>query len=416
MRRAPLFVFLLLVQILPTLPFYLGLSKSMALGTTLAASLFIFIYWVHGAVWNRLPLSYSIEFLVRPVGWLLVIITFILLHATVAVRLLPIDLERLGQTLPPLAFLIVGGATMGLLMVRSSDREVDAAVKISFWFLCSLIAMRLIGVEPAVGALAKPMFPYTEVSHFALAFSPVLMFRTARARDSRKLAWIVFGVAIGFVLQSLSLLACCLLIAYVSRRLAWVAGVGLIVAAAGLPLELSYFSSRLDFSSDSRNLSALVYIQGWEQILESLRWSSGWGLGFEQLGFRDTESIAGSVIRSLTGGTDSNLRDGSFVLVKLVSEFGIFALLFVGALVVTMYRCARRLRGGDLDSTGTLIRCIIVAYAIDMFIRGPGYFCESGLLFVAAVAALRLERNPAAHSVASAARTVSGTLTGPSSA
>jgi hypothetical protein len=396
--RASLPVFLLLLQILPTLPIYLTVATSMALGTTLTAALFIFIYWTHAVIWNRLPPVDSIRFMGWPLTAFVLIVAFILLHAIVALRIQPsIDLDRMVQTLVPLAFLIVGGGTMGILLAQSSDREVERAADISFRFLCALIVMRLVGAEPDIGSLVKPMFPYVEVSHFVLAFSPILMFKAVRARSSRKMVWILFGLALGAVLQSVSLLACVLLIAYNARRFLVIACVGLVISALGLPFELDYFSSRLDFSAENRNLTTLVYIQGWEQILESLQWSLGWGLGFEELGFRQTESLASALIRGVTGGMDSNLRDGSFVLVKLVSEFGVFAMFMIVAFLLIVRRCARELRGGQLGAAATFIRCIIVSYVIDVFIRGPGYFSESSLLFVAAFSAWMLKLKAAPH-------------------
>ena len=41
----------------------------------------------------------------------------------------------------------------------------------------------------------------------------------------------------------------------------------LAILAVALPLELQYFSARLDFSDSTSNISVLVYLQGWQQLL-----------------------------------------------------------------------------------------------------------------------------------------------------
>jgi hypothetical protein len=390
--KSTLIICLLLVQVLPTLPFYFGLADSMAAGTAAASVLILFTCWMYGAVWAHLPLSRLLTSLILPFLVLVFLVPFILLHAIEASQLQAIDPTRLAQTQLPLALLIVGGITLGGQIVAASDQDMDSAARASFWFLTGFLVLRLFGAEPASPTGDKAIFPYAEVSHYALAFGPMLMYQATRADPSRQLRWIFFGIAVAAVLQSVSLMVCCLLIALVCRKLTLVVGLGVVVFGSGLPLELSYYTSRLDFSSDTRNLSSLVYIQGWEQILESVGWTSGWGLGFEQLGSRESETGAGTLIRAVTGGLDSNLRDGSFVLVKLVSELGIFGLALVMAFVVMAVRSVATLRCRRMTAARTFARCVVVSYLIDMFLRGTGYFTESTLLFIAGVTALQLER------------------------
>ena len=80
------------------------------------------------------------------------------------------------------------------------------------------------------------------------------------------------------------------------------------------------------------------------------------------------------------------------MLAKLGSEFGAVGLLLTILYLVSAARCMRKLRAGGEDSRTTFARCIVVAYAVDMFVRGPGYFTESTLLFVVAVSALMMHR------------------------
>jgi hypothetical protein len=167
-----------------------------------------------------------------------------------------------------------------------------------------------------------------------------------------------------------------------------VIGLAAVVVVAGLPLELSYFTSRLDFSGTVMNLSNLVYLQGWEMALESLSRSHGWGVGFQQLGLHGTDVPAAALIRIIMLGDDTNLTDGSFVFSKLVSEFGVIGIVLGIIYVIGATGCVLALRTKKGRCGTTLARCIVVSYGVDMFVRGPGYFVQSTLLFIAAMAVL----------------------------
>ena len=117
-------------------------------------------------------------------------------------------------------------------------------------------------------------------------------------------------------------------------------------------------------------------------------------LPFQQLGLRGTDVPAAELIRSITGTYDENLTDGGFVFSKIASEFGVAGVLLSIFYIVSAARSIRALRVGGSRSGVTLARCIVVAYGVDMFVRGTGYFVESTLLFVAAATTLMTNRGP----------------------
>jgi hypothetical protein len=194
------------------------------------------------------------------------------------------------------------------------------------------------------------------------------------------------------LLQSLALIVGCLLTAVACRRIIPVVALAVMALLAGLPQGIEYFSSRLDFSGGVLNLSNLVYVQGWELVQESFGRSAGWGVGFQQLGLRGTDVAAAELIRAITGAEDENLTDGGFVFSKIASEFGVAGVLFSILYVVAAAQSIRALRVGGGRSAITVARCIVVAYGVDMFVRGTGYFVESTLLFVAASTTLMINR------------------------
>jgi len=390
-----LILVILTAQLLPPLPQLLGLVTSHMAGTVMAAMFIMLVCLMNDLLpFSVLPRT-LLEFDARPALTIALIAGLLLLHAIIADRFLSLgDLARALESFVPLAAMLAGGAMLGAALSRCPDGAVDSTMRVSFWVLLVIALVPLSGVE-SNPIHPKPAFPFTETSHWALAFGPVLLYRAVRADERRKTAWVLASVLIGMALQSLSLLAGCVLIAVACRRLyllmlAIPAAVLLLLNAP--LLGLSYYTSRLDFSGTG--LSNLVYLQGWQLMQENWHLTSGWGIGFQQLGMHETQVAAEAMIRTVTGGLDENLTDGSFVLSKIVSEFGWFGVLLALAFVVLAVRCMKGLRART-ESSGaglTFARCVVVAYSVDMFIRGTGFFTQSTLMFLAALAVLRASR------------------------
>jgi hypothetical protein len=157
-------------------------------------------------------------------------------------------------------------------------------------------------------------------------------------------------------------------------------------------MNVEYFSQRLDLkgysSAFGTNLSVLVYIQGWELVLDSAHRTGGWGLGFQQLGLSHVSSAAADQIYRLSG-LELNLQDGGFNAAKVLGEFGIFGLVMILAFLGFAVRCGLRLRqiarGKRAVSAGyVLALSIICSYLVDMFVRGLAYFSATTFLFAAA--------------------------------
>lgn len=379
---------LLMAQLLPPLPAYLGVVPSMALGTMLAAGGCILLVSAEWAIATR---PYREGFLdVGAGGFLLIaaVLAAVSLHGIVADRFNGIDFARFSAALIPLVLTLGGALALAAAIRSASAEQIAAAARLSFWVLCAIILFKLVGLQPRPSFFPKSTFPFTETSHFALAFGPIFLYRCATARPGRRDLWLAFAVALAVLLKSGTLLALAFLAAIVCRRILLVLAAAAVVAAVGLTVQLKYFTSRVDLSNNSSNLSALVYLEGWEMLEDSIDRSGGWGVGFEQLGLAGTNVPAAESIRRVTGGEDFNLTDGSFVLAKLGSEFGVTGLLMVLGYCVLVVRSLGFLRSGIGSASATLARCIVLGYAVDMFVRGTGYFTQSTLLFLAAVLVL----------------------------
>lgn len=387
-------IVVLAAQMIPPLPQYLGLATSMTLGTMMAAGGILLVSLLN-AVLPRPAAPFRLADMdVTAPAIVLVTSLVIALHGIVAdtIQSFP-DVLRAVSSVLPFTLLVAGGIVLGTELRRCPDATMDRALRVSFWALCGLSVLHLIGLQPRGHVFPKSTFPFTEISHFALAFLPVLLYRTVRASPRTRHWWLLGGAAIAMILQSLSLLVGCVIAAAACRRLLPLVLLGGGALLAALPfLELSYFTDRLNFTGDVVNLSNLAYVQGWQLVMESWVNTSGWGIGFQQLGMGNTQVPASEAIRTLTGGTDTNLTDGGFVLAKVVSEFGALGVLVVLGYIVLAVRCTLQLRNVRSDAAVTLARCVIVTYSVDMFFRGTGYFTQSGLVFIAALAVLAKSR------------------------
>jgi hypothetical protein len=385
-----LIAFLLVsAQLLPSLPQFVGIASSQALGVSLVAMMTLAICGMIDLFARRATLCSAC--LLRPGAIVLavVIVAFVILHAAIADLTLEIDFGRLAASLAPLVLTILAGMTFARVLVGASPGAVDRAIRASFGALILVLTVRSVGINPSAGVSDKAMFPFTETSHFALAFAPILMYVCVTSRDSRKSFWIVFGLFIAVFQLSLSLLASCLLLAVAARRFVRIAFPVIIVGLLLLPaIAFQYFAARLNFGGSQSNLSNLGYVLGWEQIYRYLIETSGWGVGFQQFGVHDVHAVTADAIVALTHSDDPIYQVVGFVLAKLASEFGIAGLLLAAMFLILQARCMRGLRSGHTDPALTFGRCIVVAFTVDMFFRSPGYFVSSTYIFVVGLCTL----------------------------
>jgi len=393
---------LLSVQVLPPLMLYVGADSSMAIGSAAAALVILIVYFLTQTTSRNSGRHVEIG----PFAIAAAVTLLAVPHAAVADFFQPTDVARLIKTLPLLFLFLSSGIAMGRILLKETDATMKRAIALSFTFLCVCVIFRVLGVQPRADALEKPIFPFTEPSHFALAFAPMLLYRCVQSTGIRRSSWLLLGFGIALAVQSLTLIIACLVAAMSCRRIYLVLliglalAVGLVLTVGTLPFEFDYFTSRLDITGDVRNLSNLVYIQGWQILLESLSRSFGWGVGFEQLGIRGTNVEAANAIVSSVGSGGWNVMDGSFVFAKLAGELGLLGaalgVLFLIAAVrsVKVLRSIAARRGKHERTVITFSRCVLVSFTVDMFVRGTGYFTASTLLAVVAVGILVNNKGP----------------------
>jgi hypothetical protein len=385
--RTPLFTALLLGIILatPSAASYLFLTSSQAVGTAVMAAL------------ASLFLAPVVRFRIR-VFAIAILIAVIFGHFFVARYMIPASTGRFASSLVLLLGMILAAHFVAQWLVELSDTTLQRALH---WLRIAMVLVAILSIvhlEPRRFDLSIPekaIFPFTEHSHFALIFTPLLLDGCVRARGFRRSAWLVVGLLIALLLQNLTVLIGFALVALITAPLWQIVVLLIVVAGAALSMDLTYYLARLDLSADTTNLSALVYIQGYEFMIDSFGLTSGWGMGFQQLSVIPMKSLASNVIYAITRGDSLNVYDGGFGVSKIVSEFGLFGMGMTLYFTGVAGKLALRLRKAALSKTVQNLAVIapysfIVGFTVEMFVRGVGYFSATVFMLIVAYLLLGL--------------------------
>ena len=143
--------------------------------------------------------------------------------------------------------------------------------------------------------------------------------------------------------------------------------------------------------NDSENLSALVWMQGWENAWLMLKNTYGLGVGFQQFGINGlsghaTETIA--YLRASEENSTLNQLDGGTLGAKIVGEFGILGIAIVFFLTRISILSIIRIKN-DLSIMNNSIYlfslCVISIYLIELFARSMSYISHTTFLFLFAL-------------------------------
>ncbi len=260
-------------------------------------------------------------------------------------------------------------------------------------FSCAYLIMLLIGVfglleiQPNLNKFYnKLVFPFSEPSHFNLAFGVI---STAYMMKCKKNIYIpIISVIYAILFPSLSMMVLALMQALLIVRFKNILILFFLFFILNTQVNLSYFSARL--GGQEKNASYLVYKQGWESIYETFVNLKIFGLGFQQMGLSGTTPIGDFLCNVYS--FCSNNYDGSFLLSKLVTEFGIIGFIFGLILsyysLFSMFILRKNLKFQSfLTDYQILGYTFMYIFLIELFIRGYGYFSFN---LIAAVIFIRL--------------------------
>lgn len=311
------------------------------------------------------------------------------------------DVARFWQSHLLLLLYGLGAYFLFILARRVSAEQADRSIKFVFWTLILSAMAGLARFSPFFSEAAfKSVLFYGEPSHFALNFLPLLLYMVVRNPGRKRLALLSGSLLLFLMLENLTLLvgfAMILCMTVRPRRLLQQLLLLMLVVFLALQFTaLDYYVERLDLSSGASNLSSLVYMSGLERAYLNLVETSGLGVGFQQFGIVGSIGDAQESITMLTGD-ELNLRDGGWVASKFIGEFGILGVLCVLLYFVYFVRSAKFLAkasvglGMRTDPRDVFFHSCFAMYAIDLLIRGTGYFSSSGFLFLTALCCLFLK-------------------------
>jgi hypothetical protein len=369
-----------------------GASKSV--GMSSVALLWAMVYLV-GTIPAYTLRRRDLEFL----GWPLVMVGLLTVHLLVSSVL--VSGHDPGRfVISCVVFLLVCGGTHFASQQLLSVRE-SSLISASNDVLVSLAILPLAAAAgvPGFGAstdYAKPIVFFSEPSHFALATMPLLLFRMAISKRATQFLLIGAALLIAAIMQSLTMVAGVLFVAALLLRQALLLLLLIPLASIALLMDISYYAERLALTSDSKNLSTLVFLQGWDNALLNFATTHGFGLGFQQFGVAGSTGEISDKIALLLTGDSLSLLDGGTTASKLIGEFGIFGiLLLIGFMVIVVRSTVFLRRSQSLPPQSRDIRrmffCSLIAtYTVELFVRGVGYFSPGG--FLALVALISMSR------------------------
>lgn len=385
-------VLLVISALTPTTVFFLLGTSSQAAGVAFASAVIVLLAVV-GITRNASPGGWA-----KAVFVIAIIAFSVLAHGLVSTLFEPVNFGRALSSIGLAIAMGFGAFALSRSLFLVENFSLSNAITSLFAVLVAVGAASIVGIQPpGGGGYFKSVFPFTEPSHYALTLTPVLIAFCVNQKLVVRVAGLVLTLALAYLLESLSLVVGVMLAAAITLPTLWLGLAGVALVALIGVLDITYFTDRLDLSSSSGNLSALVYLQGWDLAGESLRQTRGWGVGFQQLGVGNITSYTSSLI-TLLAGTDVNLRDGGFTLAKMIAEFGIFGGLAMSVYAFVMAKCAWTLRMVALRlrpaTAGYILALSFVSgYAVEAFVRGVGYFSGTALLTLASILFLQSVRN-----------------------
>lgn len=236
---------------------------------------------------------------------------------------------------------------------------------------------------------SKPIMPFNEPSHFVIFFLPFYYFKIFTASTQKeKYLILIIGLIIGILANNLTMIVGVFLCAFIGFR-SYMFLIALILFLI-FPfisnyIDLEYFTSRLNIDKNTDNLSVLVIIQGWQLAYEGFIKSFGLGIGIQQLGFVELHTEAGDIIKKISGIKDGvNVTDAGITAPKIISEFGFFGII---AILVYIFYFIKFTINIKKTNSAVLIFAysIYISFAIQLFIRGIGYFNAPFFLFLTSI-------------------------------
>jgi len=234
------------------------------------------------------------------------------------------------------------------------------------------------------------MIFFTEPSHYGIVASPFFIYYIMKSRGMRAFMFSLLVVISAILLENMTLLVPVLLSVFLLNKKYFI--IFIILAVVAIPIVGPAFSAYISLRTsglldpeNNDNLSSLVYLQGWEYIVSSVKDFKGFGLGFQQLGQIKLKSNSQEMLELM--GYPFNQNDGSFLFSKLFVEFGWLCVPFVLIYLKWLFPLYSRLSSKRFNNNWSLfISTTIIGFLIPLFVRNSSYFNPGIFFFLVCIA------------------------------
>lgn len=253
------------------------------------------------------------------------------------------------------------------------------------------------------------VFPFPEPAPFARIAGPIYVATFFLVSKKFKLIILANALLQAILLQSLSLLLYSVIIFIIVlqvRVIRFLIPIVFIISIVAMfliknPIYSKHFTSRFTLSSQSGNLTSLVYLQGVVAARDSLVNTDGLGLGFQMLGTEKPNEVSKIISSIVSDGGEVCRPEGGFLAAKLIAELGLVGVILTGFVFVRILRSLIWLRRywrfalcskanwSNYKLKLVIVNSLIVTFFIEMFLRGGEYFSLTVILFIVSVVYIR---------------------------
>lgn len=382
-RSGEICFLLLMLTTLPSLSIMLLGASSLALGLTIASSITVIMF-----AWRARHSSLSLSSARSRSAGIFLLAAAVILHGVVAMSFTGFfDWSRAIFSLGLIIMFLITAICLHQALSSMPASRIVTVMRGCFIVFAAEGLLALAGT-PSLGPSYHhmPIIFFIEPSQYSLSFLPFLTFLVMRERGTAAFIVIATTLALGLLIQSLTLLvglAVAVGLMFSLRRFFLLV---LLLVPALMAADANYFLDRLAFGEDAENLSTLAYLQGWERAWLNIQATHGVGVGFQQFGLVGELGFFQERIEALFTAIGLNLLDGGSNGSKIIGEFGLIGVFVVLAYIAMVFRAVVIVKRRDPEMRDRaheqLFAAFIVAGFVEFFVRGGGYMTPGTILLV----------------------------------
>lgn len=328
----------------------------------------------------------------------LLIITFFLCHLLFVYFFTGVYTEKSFLSILFLSLLFICSYVLYDVIYHADEKIIIKTT--NFFFLFLIVIGYIAYFLQKIGYIkGKNMIIFSEPSHFAIVLTPMFLFVILNLNKIKSFFYFLLVFLLAFLIKNLTLLISAFIgyfIVLKSKKYNFVLILFsvFILSITGLD-KFEYFYKRLllDTKDEISNRSSLVYLSGWEEAYYSLINTNLIGYGFNQMGFLPQNGYFRHQLK-LLASEELNIYDGGTTGAKLVYELG-----FIGVVVMFFYLYGllilyKKIKHYKISDPKLLFFIsYYIAFFIELFIRGIGYFSPNIILTLTSFYALFVRKS-----------------------